>query len=80
MGLGASLILIAIGAILRWGVTTSVSGFNIHVVGLILIVIGLVGLVLSLIFWASMGSWLPRRRTEVVHDRDYDDRYDDRAA
>ena len=84
MGLGASLILIAIGAVLRWGVTASVTGFNIHVVGLILMVIGVLGLVLSLIFWASMGSWLPGRRTEVVRERRYDgrydDHYDDRAA
>ncbi len=50
MRLGTSLLLIAAGAILRWAVTASTSGINLHVVGLILIIIGLVGFVISL-FW-----------------------------
>jgi hypothetical protein len=35
MGLGGSLILIAVGAILRWAITATTSGVNIHTVGLI---------------------------------------------
>ena len=50
MRLGTSLLLIAAGAILRWAVTASTSGVNLHVVGLVLIIIGLVGFVISL-FW-----------------------------
>ncbi len=80
MGLGISLVLIALGAILRWAVTASTSGVDLRVVGLILLVVGIIGLVLSLVFWASLGRWLPGRRSTVVRDRRYDDDYTDRAA
>jgi hypothetical protein len=59
MPLGTSIFLIAVGAILRYAVTASTSGINLHTVGLILIVVGIVGLVFSL-FW--MITWSPRRR------------------
>jgi len=65
MGIGASLVLIAVGAILVWAVHTDVSGVNIHTVGWIVLVVGIVGLVLSMIFWSSWagpGYW-SRRRT-----------------
>ena len=72
MGLGVSIVLIAAGAILAWGVNASVSGLNIHTIGVILMVVGIVGLVLSLIFWSSwggFGSAAPAgRRTTVVDD------------
>jgi hypothetical protein len=64
MGVGVSLVLIAIGAILRFATTASVNGFNIQTVGLILIIVGAVGLVLGLIFWGSWGGYgISRRRT-----------------
>jgi hypothetical protein len=53
MGLAVSLILIAAGAILTWGVTTEPTGLNIDAIGVILMVIGLVGFVLSLLLWES---------------------------
>jgi len=53
MGLAVSLILIAAGAILTWGVTNEPSGLNIDAIGVILMVIGLVGFVLSLLLWQS---------------------------
>ena len=72
MGIGVSLILVAAGAILTWAVNASVSGLNIHTIGVILMVVGIVGLVLSLIFWSSwggFGSAAPAgRRTTVVDD------------
>ena len=58
MPLGTSIFLIAVGAILRYAVTASVSGIDLHTVGLILIIVGIVGVVLSL-FW--MIAWSPRR-------------------
>jgi hypothetical protein len=48
MTIGASLLLIAVGAILKYAVTFHVSGVDIHVVGLILMIAGIVGLVLGL--------------------------------
>jgi hypothetical protein len=67
MGIGVSLILIAAGAILTWAVNASVSGVNIHTIGIILIVVGIIGLVLSLMFWSTWGGFggASRRRTYV---------------
>ncbi|MEP6909298.1 MAG: hypothetical protein ABI896_02560 [Actinomycetota bacterium] len=53
MGLAVSLILVAAGAILTWGVTTEPSGLNLDAIGVVLMVIGLVGFFLSLILWQS---------------------------
>ena len=74
MGTGVSLILIAVGAVLAWAVNASTSGFNIHTVGYILLVVGIVGALLSLIFWSSWagpGYFTdagPRRRRTVVEE------------
>jgi hypothetical protein len=59
MGIGTSLLLIAVGAILRFAVTVSVSGFNVQTVGVILMIVGAVGLVIS-VLWISV--WSDRRR------------------
>jgi hypothetical protein len=48
MTIGGSLLLIAIGAILKYAVTFHVSGIDIHVVGVILMIAGILGLVLGL--------------------------------
>jgi protein-S-isoprenylcysteine O-methyltransferase Ste14 len=50
MGLGTSIFLIAVGAILRFAVTATVSGISIATVGTILIVVGIVGLLISLFY------------------------------
>lgn len=70
MGIGVSLILVAAGAILTWAVDATVSGLNIHAVGVILMIVGIVGLLLSLMFWSSWGGpagW-GRRRTTFVDE------------
>ena len=43
MGIGVSLILIAVGAILTWAVNTEVSGVDIQTIGVILLIVGLAG-------------------------------------
>ena len=69
MGIGVSLILIAVGAILTWAVNATVSGLNINTVGIILMVVGAVGLILSVMFWSSWGGVSgSRRRTTVIDD------------
>ena len=69
MGIGISIFLIAVGAILRFAVTATLAGVNVQTVGLILMIVGIVGLVLSLVFWATMGSWYPgRTRTTRTED------------
>ena len=52
-GLGGSLFLIALGAILYWAVSVEAEGFSINTIGLILMVVGIVGVVLTLIMTAS---------------------------
>jgi hypothetical protein len=67
MGLGVSLFLVAVGAILTWAVTADVEGVDVQVVGVILMVVGLAGLLLSLLFWSSWGGPAGfRRRTYVT--------------
>ena len=65
--IGVSLILIAAGAILTWGVNATVSGLNLHTVGIILMVVGALGLLLSVIFWSNWGGF-GKRSTTVVQD------------
>ena len=67
MGIGVSLILIAAGAILTWAVNATVSGLDINTIGVILMVVGAIGLVLSLMFWSSLG----RRRRHAAAARPY---------
>jgi hypothetical protein len=68
MGLGASLFLIAGGAILLWGVNAEVAGLDVDAIGVILMVIGIIGAVLSLIFWSSWGGVGGRRRSTYVEE------------
>jgi uncharacterized membrane protein len=66
MGIGTSIFLIALGAILRFAVTATVSGINIATVGTILLVVGVVGLIISLLY---MTLWADRSRHAAAADR-----------
>ena len=68
MGISVSLVLIAVGAILTWAVTATVSGLDITTVGVILMIVGAAGLVLSMIFWSSWGGFNTTRETRIVRD------------
>jgi hypothetical protein len=59
--------LIAVGAILKYAITASISGIRLDTVGTILMVIGILGLVISLLY---MTMWSERgfRRDRVVED------------
>ena len=71
MGLGVSLFLIAVGAILAFAVDATVQGIDLVAVGWILIVVGGIGLLASLIFWSSWGGFgTSRRETYVERDRE----------
>ena len=79
MGIGTSIFLIAVGAILRFAVTATVSGISISTVGTILLIVGIVGLLISLLYatlWADRTRSVDRTTTtaaprdrEVVRDR-----------
>jgi hypothetical protein len=69
VGIGTSLFLIAVGAILYFAVNASISGLSVATVGLILMIVGIVGLVISL-FLISSARRGPADRT-VTRDREY---------
>ncbi|WP_306208873.1 DUF6458 family protein [Actinoplanes sp. RD1] len=64
MGIGGSIFLLALGAILAFAVNANISGLDINVVGYVLMLAGLVGLALTLYFWNSR-----RRPATVVEQR-----------
>ena len=66
VGLGTSIFLIALGAILRFAVHVTARGFSIHTIGLILLIVGIVGLVFSALW---MTIWADRRRNVATVDR-----------
>jgi|HubBroStandDraft_1064217.scaffolds.fasta_scaffold09070_6 hypothetical protein len=60
MGTGTSIVVFAVGAVLRFAVTATATGFNIHTVGVILMIVGAVGFVVSMAFWGTRsggGGW-----------------------
>jgi hypothetical protein len=57
MGIGASLILAAVGAVLIWAVDAQVSGVDLTTMGVILLIVGIAGALLSLVFWSSWGGF-----------------------
>jgi hypothetical protein len=77
MGIGTSIFLIALGAILRFAVTATVSGISIATVGTILLVVGIIGLLISLLYltiWSDRTravdrTAVPPADREVVRER-----------
>jgi hypothetical protein len=70
---GTSIFLFAVGAILRYAVTATVSGLDIATVGLILMIAGAAGLVLSLFYALSVGPRRAAVRERVVERDPYQD-------
>lgn len=66
MGIGVSIFLIAVGAILAFAVEFDAEGINLDSVGVILMIVGGLGVVLSMIFWSSWGGVGGRRRSTIV--------------
>jgi hypothetical protein len=71
MGIGVSIFLMAVGAILTFAVDLprNNSGLDLNAVGVILMVFGLVGLLASFVVW---NDWMPRRRRVDYIDHDPD--------
>ncbi len=70
MGVTASLLVSAVGAILIWAVTATTHGVNIHTVGVIVLIAGLVSFVISLFFWSSWGGFHGAASRTVVTTQD----------
>ncbi|HUS60713.1 MAG TPA: DUF6458 family protein [Acidimicrobiales bacterium] len=71
MGIGVSIFLVAIGAILTFAVEATVSGIDINTIGIILMVVGGIGLLFSLMALSSVS----RRGDAVVEERVVDRTY-----
>jgi len=77
VGIGTSIFLIAVGAILAFAVNIRTSGVDLQTIGVILMLVGVIGVILSAIFWNSWGGFrrdtvyetgAPVRRRRVVQD------------
>lgn len=70
MGLGVSLFLIAVGAVLAFAVNATSSAVDVNTVGWILMGVGAAGALLSMLFWSSWGGpgYVTRRRGTYVEE------------
>jgi hypothetical protein len=68
MGIGVSIFLIAVGAILAFAVNVATEGVDLNMVGVILMIVGVLGLLLSLLFWSSWGGFGTWRRETIIRD------------
>ena len=81
MGIGTSIVVFAIGAILRFATTVHTTNFNVHTIGVILMVVGAVGFVVSLFYWGSWGGFGgTRRRRATYRDGDGTVVHEDRTS
>ena len=65
MGIGASVFLMAVGAVLTFALEANLEGIDLDTVGIILMIAGAIGLLLSLVFWRDGAPWAARDRTVV---------------
>ena len=69
MTVGVALFLIAVGAILRFAITDSISGVDLSTVGVILMIVGVIGLLIAVFYELQS-----RRQGEVVARDPYAER------
>jgi hypothetical protein len=70
MGIGVSIVLIAIGAILAFAVHASVSGVSLVAIGIILMVAGAIGLVVTLAIFVPRHRGSAAGHDHIVERRD----------
>lgn len=56
-GIAISIFIAAVGAVMRYAVTATAEGFDLHMAGVILMFVGAAGVLLSLLFWTSFSPW-----------------------
>ena len=66
MGISVGLLLFAVGAILRYAVSTNVDGVNLGLVGVILMIVGVIGALASALFWSSFSPYDRRDRATAT--------------
>ena len=65
MGIGGGILLIVVGAILRFAVDITTNGVDWHLIGVILMIAGAAIVLLSLVFWSTWGGF---HRREYIED------------
>ncbi len=65
-GIGSSIGLVALGAILAWAVSFEVEGIDLNTVGIILFAVGILGIVVILVATATTQRTVIERNREVV--------------
>ncbi len=68
MGIGVSVFLLAVGAILAFAIDVSVQGVNLDTIGVILMIVGAIGLLVSLLFMSSLTPYGRGRGETVVRE------------
>ena len=56
MGIGVSIFLMAVGAVLAFAVNVEAKGFNVNTVGIILMIVGALGLLASMVIFGNRGD------------------------
>jgi hypothetical protein len=69
VGIGASLFMIALGAILKYALPSSVAGVHIGVIGVILMVVGVLGLVVTVLIWGPRSRREADPESEIIEER-----------
>jgi len=73
---GTSIFLIAVGAVVKFAVTATVSGISLATVGTILLVVGVIGLLVALVFLMQAGrGHTGTTRERVIEREGYVDPY-----
>ena len=58
MGIGVAIFLFAVGAIMRFAIEVDTGGsVDVHMIGVILMIVGGIGALLSMAFWSTWGGW-----------------------
>jgi hypothetical protein len=70
VGIGTSIFLIAVGAILYFAVNADISGLEISTVGLILMVVGILGLIISFVLMSQANRRAAPGEGPVARERD----------
>ena len=72
MGIGASVFLLAVGAILAFAVNVEASGFSINTIGIILMVAGALGLLMTTLVFGrrDRGTTVVGEERVVTRERD----------
>ena len=70
MGIGVSVFLLALGAILAFAVDATVSGLDINTIGIILMVCGALGLLMTMLLLNRDRTGVAVTEERVVRDRE----------